>query len=183
MEIRDRDALIEWVNRGNSVKYLFFWGHQKPDQGVDKRCLSQRYESPFSIEGKPFQTAEHYMMYQKAVLFQDPQAAQEILAAKNPGAAKALGRGVHGFDEQTWREHRFGFVVRGNIAKFDQNPELKSFLLGTGDRVLVEASPRDRIWGIGLSESNPAAQNPNAWRGQNLLGFALMEARLILKSQ
>lgn len=177
MKIRNRQALTDYVNHGHPVKYVFFWGHQKPASGVSKSCFSQWYHSPFEVDGKQFNTAEHYMMYHKAMLFKDTQIAQKVLAASNPGAAKELGRQVKGFDQQTWLADRFEIVVQGSLAKFGSNSELKSFLLGTGERVLVEASPVDKIWGIGLAEDNPDCSNPNLWKGDNLLGFALMEAR------
>lgn len=122
-------------------------------------------------------TAEHYMMYSKAILFGDQVAAQKILLAKNPGEAKATGREVAGFDQQTWTERRFDIVVSGNLAKFSTYPELKQFLINTGKRVLVEASPVDKIWGIGLAENDANCENPKRWNGLNLLGFALMEVR------
>lgn len=104
-------------------------------------------------------------------------ACIRIIDASNPGKAKAIGRKVNGFDEATWVRHRFEIVVRGNLLKFRQHPELGEFLMGTGDKVLVEASPVDRIWGIGLAAEDPAAEDPNLWPGLNLLGFALMEVR------
>jgi ribA/ribD-fused uncharacterized protein len=159
------------------VKYLFFWGHTKPKNGVSKSCFSQWYDSSFDSEGNHFMTAEHFMMYKKAVLFKDEKAAQRLLAASNPGEAKAIGREVVGFNQQTWESHRFDIVVAANMAKFGSHPELKDFLLNTGDRILVEASPVDAIWGIGLAEDNPACENPNLWKGENLLGFALMAVR------
>ena len=122
-------------------------------------------------------TAEHHMMYKKAILFGDNCAAEKLLSASNPGEAKAIGREVLGFNQETWNEHRFEIVVSANAAKFSSNPELKNFLINTGSRVLVEASPVDKIWGIGLAEDNPDCHNPNLWRGTNLLGFALMEVR------
>lgn len=117
------------------------------------------------------------MMYQKAVLFGDNSAAEKLLSASNPGEAKAIGREVLNFDQAKWDQHRFEIVVSANIAKFSSDPELKEFLLNTGNRVLAEASPVDKIWGIGLAEDNPASENPNQWKGANLLGFALMEVR------
>ena len=104
-----------------------------------------------------------------------PPAAIDLMGDK--AQAKALGRQVAGFDEATWVEHRWPIVVDGSIAKFAANPELRDYLLVTSNRVLVEASPRDRIWGIGLSADSDNAQRPSQWRGLNLLGFALMEAR------
>ena len=177
MKIRSREALADYVNRGNKVEYLFFWGHQKGKAGVSKSCFSQWYESPFQEEGKRFVTAEHYMMYHKAKLFGDTAIAEKVLAATNPGDAKALGRQVSGFNEQTWLKHRFDIVVDANLVKFSQNPELKTFLLNTSNHVLVEASPVDKIWGIGLAQDDTASENPNRWKGLNLLGFALMEVR------
>ena len=117
------------------------------------------------------------MMYQKAKLFGDESAASKLLSASNPGEAKAIGREVVGFDESKWVNHRFAIVVKANFEKFSQNIELKEFLLGTNERVLVEASPVDKIWGIGLAEDHTSVENPNLWKGKNLLGFALMEVR------
>jgi ribA/ribD-fused uncharacterized protein len=88
-----------------------------------------------------------------------------IVAAPHPGAAKALGREVRGFDEQLWAEHRFGVVVAGNMAKFDQHRQLRDFLAGTGSRVLVEASPRDSVWGIGVAADDERAGSPDAGQG------------------
>ena len=92
-----------------------------------------------------------------------------------------MGRDVKGFDDETWSRHRFEIVVRGNEAKFGQNEDLKAFLLSTGEDILVEASPVDRIWGIGLAEDDPCATNPAQWQGLNLLGFALMTVRSMLR--
>jgi ribA/ribD-fused uncharacterized protein len=117
------------------------------------------------------------MMWRKACLFDDRQCADEILHAKSPAQAKAIGREVSGFDEETWTRHRWEIVVAGSVAKFDSDPALRDYLAGTGRRVLVEASPVDRIWGIGLAADSDDAEKPQQWRGLNLLGFALMEAR------
>jgi ribA/ribD-fused uncharacterized protein len=106
--------------------------------------------------------------------------AERILATRHPRAAKVLGGRVTGFDQTTWNKHRFPIVVAGNLAKFDQHPALRTFLLGTRRRVLVEASPVDRVWGIGLARDDPAAADPARWRGLNLLGFALMQVRATL---
>jgi hypothetical protein len=93
-----------------------------------------------------------------------------------------LGRHIKHFDDQIWQQHRFALVVAGNLAKFSQHPNLQDFLLATGEQVLVEAAPNDRIWGIGLAESDPKAWQPSTWQGLNLLGFALMQVRERLKS-
>ncbi len=180
--IRTKQDLINYLNFGNRVKYLFFWGHQQQsDNAVTKSCFSQWYESPFELDGIKYPTAEHYMMAEKARLFKDKSALAKIVAATHPGEAKKLGRQVTGFKQEIWLEHRLAIVVRGNLGKFSQNPALQEFLLNTKERILVEASPRDRIWGIGLGENNPDALNPYQWRGENLLGFALMEVRNQLK--
>ncbi|GLS26573.1 NADAR family protein [Marinibactrum halimedae] len=177
MNIKTKKALIDFVNQGNTVKYIFFWGHQEKGNQVTKSCFSQWYSSKFEEDGNEFITAEHYMMYHKAKLFGDTNACEKVLSAKNPGEAKAIGRGVLGFEQKLWDEKRFEIVVNANLAKFSQNSELKAFLLHTENRVLVEASPVDKIWGIGLAQDNRACENPNLWKGLNLLGFSLMEVR------
>lgn len=167
---------------GETLKYLFFWGHRPSwDGAITKTCLSQWFESPFECDGIRYSTAEQFMMAEKARLFKDALSLQHILKSHNPGAIKKLGREVLGFDEDAWNEARLDIVVRGNMAKFSQNLALQQFLINTGDRVLAEASPTDKIWGIGMSETDPGVENPNLWKGLNLLGFALMEVRSRLK--
>jgi ribA/ribD-fused uncharacterized protein len=173
-----RERLVAHLSDGRSVDYLFFWGHVPRQRGkVDTSCLSQWFRRVFSDEGFQYATAEHFMMAAKARLFGDGEAVAAVLAADSPAEAKAIGRRVRNYDDEAWAAARVGVVVRGNIAKFGQNRDLGEFLRATGDHVLVEASPRDRIWGIGLGSSNPNARDPSHWRGLNLLGFALMEAR------
>jgi ribA/ribD-fused uncharacterized protein len=159
------------------MKFVFFWGHQIGKNGVSATCFSQWYPAPFVIDGVLYPTAEHYMMAQKAELFNDPETLALILKAATPAAAKALGRQVRGFDDERWLAQRFAIVVRANAAKFGQNPALGEFLQKTGSAVIVEASPVDRVWGIGLAKADPQANDPNQWRGLNLLGFALMQVR------
>jgi len=170
-------ALRARSQSGERLRYLFFWGHRASRQRITAACFSQWYPAPFVVAGVSYATAEHFMMAQKAALFGDEQVRSRVLAATNPGAAKALGRSVHGFDEALWVAHRFDIVVQGNQAKFSQNPALSEFLQNTSERVLVEASPVDRIWGIGLSQDHPDAAHPERWLGLNLLGFALMQVR------
>ena len=117
------------------------------------------------------------MMAEKARLFGDIETSKKILMAKHPHDAKLLGREVKNFDPKVWNDHKFSIVVKGNYFKFSQDEELKVFLVGTKNRVLVEASPRDAIWGIGMSQDDEGVNNPNVWKGQNLLGYALMEVR------
>lgn len=177
-DVRSVAELREFIEGGGRPKYVMFWGHTPPPDGrVGTECFSQWWPVTFTVDGVEYASAEHFMMAAKARLFGDDEMVPEIIAAPHPGEAKKLGRKVRGFDNETWAEHRFGFVVEGNVAKFGQNPELRDFLLGTGSRVLVEASPRDLIWGIGLGAKNERAADPAQWRGRNLLGFALMEAR------
>ena len=165
------------------LEFVFFWGHQPPrDGGVGPSCLSQWWPSPFSVDGLAYATAEHFMMAEKARLFGDVDVEARVLAASTPEDAKALGREVQPFDSARWESARFDAVVRGNLAKFGQNPHLWRFLDSTGDAVLVEASPVDAIWGIGLAEDDPRAPRPEEWRGLNLLGFALMEVRARLRA-
>jgi ribA/ribD-fused uncharacterized protein len=169
---------------GRRLKYLHFWGHRAPTGGgIGRGCLSQWWPVTFTEDGRTFASAEHYMMAHKAWLFGDDEIAERILAAKEPGASKALGRKVRGFDDETWTAERFGIVVRGSLAKFGQHDSLREYLHETRGRVLVEASPRDRVWGIGLAATDDRAESPSTWRGLNLLGFALMEARDQLAAQ
>lgn len=146
-----------------------------------KSCLSQWYAAPFTVDGILYPTAEHWMMAAKARVFDDDEVLAQILAAPDPKAAKALGRTVRNFDSDQWRDTALEMVVEGNLAKFSQNRPLQEFLVGTGDVVLVEASPDDRIWGIGLAADDERALEPGSWRGQNLLGFALMSVRSQLR--
>ncbi|MBT1097777.1 NADAR family protein [Streptomyces chartreusis] len=172
------DVLIQEVRSGARVKYLHFWGHRPlPDGRVGASCLSQWWPSPFTVSGVSYATAEHWMMAEKARLFKDADAERQALAADHPSLAKKAGRLVRGFDDAAWERERFRIVVEGSVHKFGAHPELSAFLLGTGDRVLVEASPVDRVWGIGLAARDEGAYDPERWRGPNLLGFALMEAR------
>jgi len=174
--------LAEAIDRGQRIKFLFFWGHKpEPDGSLGRGCLSQWWPAPFTVDGIVFATAEHYMMWRKAMLFGDEKIAAQIVEVPHPSQAKALGRQARGFDEATWAAHRSEIVVAGSVAKFGQDPRLREFLLATGDRVLVEASPRDRVWGIGLGAANERAEDPRQWRGLNLLGFALMRARAALR--
>jgi ribA/ribD-fused uncharacterized protein len=176
--LRSVAQLREYVDGGGQVKMLMFWGHQPSQDGsITKTCFSQWFEASFEVDGTRYLTAEHYMMAEKARLFGDEAARERVLAAANPGAAKAIGREVLGFDNQRWLVHRWDIVVRANVAKFSQNAALRTFLLQTQDRLLVEASPVDAIWGIGLAADDPRAADPAAWEGLNLLGFALMEVR------
>lgn len=181
-DVRNVEALVSRAGAGDRVKYLLFWGHRPRQDGrIGASCLSQWWPSPFTVDGVTYASAEHWMMAGKARLFGDAEAAERAVAAKSPAEAKKAGRLVRDFDGPLWERERFALVVAGSVHKFGQNPELGGFLRETGDRVLVEASPMDRIWGIGLAADDPRAEDPATWRGLNLLGFALMEARAALR--
>lgn len=172
------ETLTGAVRAGARVTYLHFWGHRpRPDGRIGASCLSQWWPSPFTVDGVEYATAEHWMMASKARLFGDPEAERRAVAASSPAQAKKIGRLVRGFDDALWQRERFGIVVEGSFQKFAAHAELRTFLLGTGNRVLVEASPLDRVWGIGLAADDERAMDPARWRGPNLLGFALMAAR------
>ncbi|MFB8077532.1 NADAR family protein [Streptomyces sp. NPDC056013] len=174
----ERESLIQQVNRGDRVKWLHFWGHRPhPDGRLSASCLSQWWPAPFVVDGVSYATAEHWMMAAKARLFEDAEAERAALSARTPAEAKKAGRLVRGFDDTVWARERFGIVVEGSVRKFSSDEALRGYLLGTGTRVLVEASPVDRVWGIGLAADDPRAHDPASWRGDNLLGFALMKAR------
>ncbi|MFF2557337.1 NADAR family protein [Nocardia sp. NPDC058058] len=179
----DRAQLTAEMADGAIPEFLFFWGHTRtPGYEIGKWVLSQWWQVEFTVDGQSYGSAEHFMMGEKARLFGDEAIRAKILASATPADAKRLGREVRGFDQDTWVAHRFDIVMRGSIAKFGQHEALRDFLIATGDKVLVEAAPRDTIWGIGLGAENPAAAHPSTWRGENLLGFALMDAREALVS-
>ncbi|REE99527.1 NADAR family protein [Thermomonospora umbrina] len=181
-EPRTVQDVLALQTRGRRLKFLFFWGHRpSASQEVGKGCLSQWWEGSFTVDGVTYRSAEHWMMAHKARLFGDDRTFDRIIDATHPAEAKKLGREVRGFDDARWGSHRSEIVTQGNVAKFGQDPALRGYLLGTGDRVLVEASPLDRVWGIGLREQDERAIVPARWRGLNLLGFALMEARARLR--
>lgn len=183
MKIRDKkmtyniETIKQLVHQNPSVEFLYFWGHTSWSNYITETCLSQWYDCYFEVDGVAYHTAEQYMMASKALLFSDEEVYREILACDNPRDYKKLGRKVRNFDPQLWDAHKYDIVVKGNKAKFSQNPELKAFLLSTGDAILVEASPYDRIWGIGMNRELAQRLPVEQWNGENLLGCALMEVR------
>jgi ribA/ribD-fused uncharacterized protein len=173
---------LEWLlaryEQGEPLKFLFFWGHQpKKDGSVGDSCFSQWWLADFTVEGQTYRTAEHWMLAEKARLFGDSEIREKIIRSKAPAEAKKLGRAVKNFDPTLWDAHKYDIVRTGNGHKFSQYPDLRRYLLQTGNRILVEASPVDPIWGIGLAKDDERAANPTQWKGENLLGFALMEVR------
>lgn len=172
------ETLLKEIAEGKEHQYLFFWKNDPSEDGtIIQSCLSQWWDEGFEVENIRYATAEHWMMAEKARLFQDEEMVKAILEDKSPASAQKFGRQVKGFNKATWVQHRFEIVKQGSLHKFAKNEALKAFLLGTKNQVLVEASPLDKIWGIGLDEANENAGNPTKWNGLNLLGFALMEAR------
>ena len=168
----------KYNNAQEAIRFYFFWGHTPSKDGkITKSVLSQWWQQPFEVDGVLYPTCEHFMMAGKARLFGDAATLAEILAANTPNEAKKLGRKVANFDGAIWDAHKYEIVRLGNWHKFSQNKDLGEFLLQTRYHVLVEASPVDTIWGIGLKAEDERASNPNLWRGGNLLGFALMEVR------
>ena len=150
-------------------RYTFFWMKDSP--------FSQWHSCEFTVDGVVYNCAEQYMMHQKAVVFKDQAMADKIMTSDSPKDQKAYGRQVSNFDAKVWNEKSREVVKDGNYAKFSQNEELWEAMAATVGTVLVEASPRDRIWGIGLGAKNPKAQRKATWRGKNWLGYCLTEVR------
>lgn len=157
---------------------LPFWGHTPAKDGsTTKACFSQWWKSGFVFGGVEYSCMEQCMMAGKALLFEDMDSYKAIMAEADPKSIKKLGRRVTPFDCAVWDRMKHSLILNGNYSKFTQNDALRQFLLSTGDSLLVEASPYDTIWGIGLGPDHPDVQHPGKWRGGNLLGFALMEVR------
>jgi hypothetical protein len=148
-------------------KFTFFYGGY----------ASQWASSFFTVDGVVYNTTEQYMMAQKAILFGDDDALQIIMGTDNPKIQKATGRTVRNFDQETWEKNAKLFVYRANFAKFTQNDEFLEWLLSTDGTTLVEASPWDKIWGIGLDSSDPRALDRSTWQGTNWLGEIITQVR------
>jgi ribA/ribD-fused uncharacterized protein len=175
--------LTDKYNQGERLKYIFFWGHRPRKDGIiGESCFSQWWISEFVVDKVTYKTAEHWMMAEKARLFKDEIQLERILKSKTAAEAKKIGRDIANFKFELWDSHKYQIVVNGNYHKFSQNPDLKNFLVKTNDRIIVEASPVDNIWGIGMDKDDKDILNPTNWRGENLLGFAIMEVRDILKA-
>lgn len=183
--LKPKEYSLEWlkerIEQGETFDYCKFFTHKQKGKSVDNSCFSQWYMRDFVIDGITYNCAEQWMMASKARLFGDEESLGKILKATKQGVIKKLGKGVKGFDESIWSKNCFDIVVKGNIAKFTQNEDLKQYLLGTGNQILVEASPYDKIWGIGMDASNNNSSDPYEWNGTNLLGFALTKVRDGLK--
>ena len=155
-------------------QFTFFWANGS--------SFSNWHRSRFVHNGIEYNTSEQYMMHMKAKLFEDAETAALIMKEKDPRKQKALGRQVRNFDQAEWEANAVDIMVSGLISKFVQNPVMRQELLNTGDTIIAEASPYDTVWGIGLAEDDPRAQDQSQWLGKNLLGVALMEVRDVLAS-
>lgn len=153
--------------------YILFWN------GI----YSQWYQAPMTIDGVTYNCCEQYMMHQKALLFSDFEVAEKIMKADHPRDQKQLGREVKGFNKSVWDSACIRIVYKGNYAKFTQNEDLKHQLLATENDILVEASPYDTVWGIGMGEEEPGIENPANWKGLNLLGWSITLVKKELQSQ
>lgn len=154
-----------------TATHYFFYKHE----------FSQWTKRPMvDKNGLVYNCAEQYMMYQKAILFNDIESANKIMNSSNPREHKNIGRLVKGYDQEIWDNHKLIFVCDGNILKFSQHQDLKNKLINTTPKILVEASPTDCIWGVGLSENDDKIIDEINWRGKNLLGKALMFVREVL---
>ncbi|MCK5539079.1 MAG: NADAR family protein [Bacteroidales bacterium] len=152
--------------------YLFFYGS----------IFSQWFPCTFTIDKITYSSAEQYMMAEKALLFADLKTRDAILTTICPSYAKELGRMVKNYDEDIWNRHKINIVLQGNLAKFSQNPKLLQQLLSVKE-LFVEASPHDKIWGIGLSIDNPQIYEKSNWLGENLLGLILKQTQHILNKK
>lgn len=147
--------------------HIFFWG------GI----FSQWCRCEFQEDGQTFTSAEQYMMYHKAKAFNDFGTMHSVMNTNDPKTQKALGRQIKGYSDEVWAPIRYQTVVQGNYLKFTQDDDLKRMLFGTANKIIVEASPYDKIWGIGLGPHDDRVLNEANWDGQNLLGKAIMEVR------
>jgi len=168
-------SISSLANETNALEFLCFW---KPNhQIVDESCLSQLQYSEFVVDIHDFISAEQYIMVEKARLFEDEEIEQQILDTKDPTEVTSLGQKVKNFKQDIWDRVKYSIVLTANYYKFTQNKALREFLLSTENKILVEANPLDKIWGVGLSSESSNIHLPSSWKGENLLGFALMEVR------
>lgn len=146
-----------------------------PDE--ENGYFSNWYLSDFKIDSIKFSSMEQYMMYKKAIVFNDNKIAKEILETKDVSKIKALGRQVSNYNDTYWNGVRQIIIYKGLLEKFSQNKDLKKRLLNTGNDILAECAVQDKIWGIGLSMKDVNRWDMEKWRGENLLGFVLMMVR------
>lgn len=178
------ESIRKRYNEGEKLSFLFFWGHKpNADGSIGNGCFSQWWPCSFMVDGILYNCAEQYMMAEKARAFSGNEALlhDKIMKETNPKEHKKYGRMVKNYDDAIWDAMRKDVVLRGNIAKFSQNENLKAYLLSTGDKILVEASPYDDIWGIKMRKEDAGVNNPNNWKGTNLLGCVLTQVKDILR--
>jgi ribA/ribD-fused uncharacterized protein len=171
--IEDNDMTINLAEHGITVRngFALFWGGP----------FSNWFKRKTVVDGQTFSSNEQWMMYSKAMLFNDVITAKKILQTSDPRKQKALGREVKGYDDTLWNDQRALIVLAGCFEKFVQHDDLAEVLLATEDLEIVEASPYDTIWGIGLAAEDPRATDKSQWKGQNLLGKVTMDVRAELK--
>lgn len=153
--------------------FVFFWGTESP--------FSNWHPSPFTFEGIHYNCSEQYMMYAKATFFGDYETAKKVMKESSPREQKKLGREVKGFNKTRWESVAVNLMVPALVAKFQSTPELTEYILNTDDKEIVEASPSDTVWGIGLAEDDFRAWNKSTWLGMNLLGETLMRTRDVIR--
>ena len=155
-------------------KYVFFW----------RDPIAQWHPAAMKdpISGLSFRCSEQFMMYQKAILFGDQESAVAIMKADHPREHQSIGRTVKGYDQDIWNKHKYEIVCNASMLKFTQHPKLLLLLLDTGDRLFVEASPNDKVWGIGMRETDQGVEDESNWKGENLLGKALTETRDFIRA-
>ena len=162
--------------RREKKKFVFFWKSGPFTQWYNSKFTGSSEFDP-KHEKLEFCNAEQWMMFNKAHLMGDVVTAARIMETTNPKQIKQLGREVRSFSEKVWNKHKIDIVYQGNKLKFTQCEYLKEILINTAPKTLVEASPADKIWGIGLNENDPNAPYPDRWKGQNLLGNILTRLR------
>lgn len=177
---------LKWLKNKmemNDLKpeFVFFYSFYGDHSCFSQMKVSRRIK--FEKEGVTYTSAEQYMMAMKAILFNDQRSYQEIMNARKPSEMKKVGRRVKGFNQMVWDDHKARIIFEGNLLKFSQNEEFKEHLLSTGDKILVEASPYDGVYGIKMSIDDKNKEDPYKWKGENLLGFTLMSVRDYLRSQ
>ncbi|KAF0704565.1 Aste57867_7326 [Aphanomyces stellatus] len=180
-------ALCAAMDQGQTFSFHVFFGQDPAaataDADIATSFLSQAFPAPFVVDGRGYATAEHYMMAQKAYLFGDTATGDAVVATSDPNEAKALGRQAKGFNAALWDAHKSEIVEQGNFYKFSAHKELQARLLATNNKVLVDATPWDKLWAVGLSTDHKDVKSPAKWPGTNLLGFALMAVRTHLETQ
>jgi ribA/ribD-fused uncharacterized protein len=154
-------------------KYVFFWNSE----------LSNWFPTKFRYKNITFFNSEQAFMWEKAIFFGDTATAALILKTPSPNQCKKLGRQIKNFNTDVWLREGYEIMIAVNMAKFSQNSRLKAILLSTGDKILVESSPYDKIWGIGLHHDDDKVLDERNWKGMNLLGKSLMEVRNNLKNK